>query len=113
MKKLMTTLLVLSVAGAVMAAPTYTEQAAKRAVAPVAKKEAAATHKAVQTQKHYQGQKDAAARRAVQAKKDYRDTKREIKAVPKQNEAAARRVRDENKAKVDLKKKQVNDLKKF
>ena len=56
MKKLLSTLLVLSLAGSAMAT-TYTEQAVNKLVSPVAKKEAAATSKATQAQKDYQAKK--------------------------------------------------------
>ena len=59
MKKLLSTLLVLSLAGSAMAT-TYTEQAVNKLVSPVAKKEAAATSKATQAQKDYQAKKEAA-----------------------------------------------------
>lgn len=95
MKKLLTTLLVLSVAGTVMAAPTYTERAVNKAAAPVARKEAAATHKAVKAQQNYQGKKDAA------------------KAIHKQNANAVRDTKNMHKQKVQTKKKQINDLKKY
>ncbi|MCM1264981.1 MAG: hypothetical protein NC200_02180 [Candidatus Gastranaerophilales bacterium] len=94
MKKLLSTLLVLSVAGTAMAA-TYTENAVNKLVSPVAKKEAAATAKATQAQKDYQAKKEAAAK------------------AQKAREEALKKQQAANKQKVETKKQQWNDLKKF
>ena len=51
MKKLLSTLLVLAVAGSTaMAGTTYTERAVNKVVSPIAKTEASARNKAAQTQ---------------------------------------------------------------